>query len=168
MPYCQLFYHLVWSTKNRQPLLTPKLEPIVHNFLRTKAVGLGAIVFALNGMEDHVHLVVTIPPKIAVARFIGQVKAVASTKFNKSQLDVPPLFWQAEYGAFSFDAKRLPSYIAYVNQQKGHHAQGSIIPILERASNGSPQIIRDMVTIYAVEDADWRQELEIVMLANSN
>lgn len=101
MPYCQLFYHLVWSTKNRQPILTPDAEPIVHNFLRAKAIGLGATVFALNGIEDHVHLVVSIPPKIAVSKFVGQVKAVAATKFNKSTLGNHPLFWQNEYAAFS-------------------------------------------------------------------
>jgi REP element-mobilizing transposase RayT len=141
MPYCQLFYHLVWSTKNRQPLLIPAVEPVIHNYLRTKAIGLGATVFALNGITDHVHSVVSIPSKLAVAKFIGQIKAVASTKFNKSQPGNQPFFWQDEYGAFSFDAKRLPNYVAYVNRQKEHHAQGTIIPILERTTNGSPKII---------------------------
>lgn len=160
MPYCQLFYHLVWSTKDRQPLLTPKVEPVIHDFLRAKAIGLGGTMFALNGIEDHVHLVVSIPPKIAVSRFIGQIKAVASTKFNKSQPDDPPFFWQNEYGAFSFDAKRLPNFIAYVERQKEHHARGNIIPVLERMTNGFPKLIRDETTIYTVENADWRAELE--------
>lgn len=154
MPYWQLFYHVIWSTKNRLPLLTPKVEPVIHNFLRTKAIGLGATVFALNGIEDHIHLVVSIPPKIAVARFIGQIKAVASTKFNKSDFDSPPFYWQDEYGVFSFDAKRLPNYIAYVDRQKQHHAQGTTIPILERMTNGSPKIIREEAIAYEVDDVD--------------
>ena len=149
MPYCQLFYHMVWATKNRLPLLTPKVEPIIHNFLRAKAIGLGATVFALNGIEDHVHLVASIPPKIAVAKFIGQIKAVASTKFNQAELERPPFFWQEEYGAFSFDAKRLPNYIAYVERQKEHHAQGTTIPVLERTTDGIPKIIQEATAIYA-------------------
>jgi putative transposase len=160
MPYCQLFYHLVWSTKNRHPFLTPEVEPVIHDFLRAKAIGLGATLFALNGIEDHVHLVVSIPPKIAVAKFIGQIKAVASTKFNKPRPDGPPFFWQREYGAFSFDARRLPNYIAYVERQKEHHAQGTTIPILERTADGFPKLIRDETTLYVVEDAAWRRELE--------
>jgi putative transposase len=160
MPYYQLFYHLVWSTKSRQPLLTPEVELVIHNYLRTKAIGLGATVFALNGVEDHVHVVASIPPKIAVSTFVGQIKAVASTKFNKSQISQPPFFWQEEYGAFSFDAKRLPNFIAYVNRQKEHHRQGTIIPILERTNNGGPKIIRDATITYGMEDADWRAELE--------
>ena len=160
MPYCQLYYHLVWSTKYRQPLLTPDIEPIIHEYLRTKAIGLGATVFAVNGVEDHVHVVASIPPKIPVSKFIRQIKAVASTKFNKSRPDRPPFFWQEEYGAFTFDAKRLPNYVTYVNRQKEHHAQGTTIPILERTANGVPKIVREEIVGYAVEDAQWRREME--------
>ncbi len=160
MPYCQLFYHLIWSTKNRLPLLTAQVEPVVHDFLRAKAIGLGATVFALNGTADHVHAVVSIPPKIAVARFVGQIKAVASTKFNQSVPDGPLFFWQEEYGAFSFDAKRLPNYVAYVNNQKDHHAQNTLIPVLERTADDFPQLIGETAGFYAIESDSWRRELE--------
>jgi REP element-mobilizing transposase RayT len=160
MPYCQLFYHLVWSIKQRHPLLTSEVEPVIYGYLRSKAVGLGAVLFALNRAADHVHRVVSIPPKIAVATFVGQVKAVASTKFNKAGSDHPPFFWQEEYGAFSFDAKRLPNYIAYVNRQKEHHARGTIIPVLERMDDNTPKIIYEPTSFYEVEETDWRQELE--------
>ncbi len=160
MPFCQLFYHLVWGTKNRHPLLTPKVEPVIHDFLRTKATGLGATVFAVNGVEDHVHVVASIPAKIAVAKFIGQIKGVASTKFNKSGLGEQPFFWQEEYGAFSFDAKRLPNYVAYVKRQKEHHAQGTTIPILERTTDGMPKLIREKAVFYEIEDDEWRREFE--------
>ncbi len=160
MPYCQLFYHLVWSTKNRLPLLSAQVEPVIHGFLRTKAIGLEATVFALNGTVDHVHVVVSIPPKIAVARFVGQIKAVASTRFNQSAPDGPPFFWQEEYGAFSFDAKRLPNYVAYVNNQKEHHAQNTFIPVLERTVDDFPKLIGDAAGFYAIESDSWRRELE--------
>src|SRR6266853_349507 len=127
MPYWQLFYHITWATKNRAPLLTPEAEPLIYEFLKKKAIGLEGTGFALNGTTDHIHLIVAIPPKIAVATFIGQVKAVASTKFNKLSNIPHPLLWQDEYSAFSFDNKRLPNHIAYVDRQKEHHAQGTII-----------------------------------------
>jgi putative transposase len=82
MPYWQLFYHIVWSTKNREPLLTPEAEPIIYGFLRNKALGLEANVYALNGYLDHTHLVASIPPKIAISKFVGQIKAVASVKYQ--------------------------------------------------------------------------------------
>jgi putative transposase len=159
MPYWQLFYHIVWSTKNREPLLTPDIEPVIHGFLRSKAIGLEAVVFALNGTVDHVHMVAAIPPRIAIARFIGQIKAVASTRFNKSgRAEV--FFWQEEYGVFSFDGKRLPNYIAYVERQKEHHTQHTTIPILERAEGEAVGLLRESVTPYALNNDEWRCEFE--------
>ena len=160
MPYWQLFYHCIWSTKNREPYLTSSVEPIIYGFLRGKAIGLGATVFALNGVEDHVHMVVAIPPKIAVAKFIGQVKAVASTRFNKSHPNSTPFFWQKEYGVFSFDARRLPNVIAYVERQKEHHASKTTIPILEREKGDAIKIFREPTASYILEENEWRHELE--------
>ncbi|MBX3011215.1 MAG: IS200/IS605 family transposase [Caldilineaceae bacterium] len=94
MPYCQLSYHLVWSTKQREPRITPEIEPVIYNLLHTKAVGLEGIVFALNGSADHVHMVVAIPPKIAVATCIGQIKGVTSAKFNQSYPSETPFYGQ--------------------------------------------------------------------------
>ncbi len=161
MPYWRLFYHLVWTTKNRQPLLTPDLEPMVYGLLRSKAAGLEAIVLALNGVADHVHMVVSVPPKVSLATFIGQVKGVASARVNQSGQCAVPFYWQEEYGAFSFDGKRLPNYVAYVNNQKQHHRAGTTIPVLERVEEGAPPIvIREANVMYEVEDQLWRQELE--------
>ncbi len=161
MPYSQLFYHIVWTTKNREPLLTPKVEPVIYGFLRSKAIGLGATLFALNGTADHVHMVASIPPKIAVATFIGQVKGVASTKFNKSGLSETPFFWQEEYGVFSFDGKRLPNYIAYVENQKKHHAENNILRILERSDDGIVQMVRESQAQYVTRADDWWREMQV-------
>ena len=159
MPYWQLFYHLVWSTKNRRPLLTPEIEPVIYGYLRAKATGLEATVFALNGVEDHVHMVVSIPPKVAVAKFIGQIKAVASTRYNQSGIGEATFAWQEEYGVFSFDGKRLPNYIAYVERQKEHHANDTTIPILERMKDGSVRLVRETSPVYLTEHDVWQQEL---------
>ncbi|HEX7183049.1 MAG TPA: IS200/IS605 family transposase [Thermoanaerobaculia bacterium] len=132
MPYWRLFYHAIWATRHRERLLSSDLEPVMHGLLRAKAIGLGATVFALNGMEDHVHLVVSVPPKLAVAGFVGKVKAATSARFNKMGLMDRPFFWQEEYAVLSFDEKRLPPYVAYVENQKAHHARSALIPVLER------------------------------------
>ncbi len=158
MPYWQLYYHIVWGTKNRESLLTQQVEPYIHEYLRDKALNLEATVYALNGYLDHVHMVVSIPPKISVAKFIGQVKAVASVRFNQSGAQSSPFYWQEEYGVFSFDRKRLPNFIGYVERQKEHHLGGTIIPILERDEQG--QAVKEEVAIYmGVENNDWIQEL---------
>ena len=133
MPYWELFYHVVWCTRNREPLLVAEVEPAIYGYLRAKAHELGATVYALNGTDDHVHMVVAVPPRIAVATFVGQVKALASNRFNKTG---PGNFgWQAEYGVFSFHRKQLRTVVAYVDKQKEHHAQGTTLAPMERVDD---------------------------------
>jgi putative transposase len=153
VPYWQLFYHFVWATKGREPLLTAEVESFIYNALRTKAAGLGAVVFALNGIADHTHLVASVPPSLALAKFVGQIKAVASVKFNQSGLSKTHFAWQEEYAAFSFDGKRLPYYVAYVEKQKEHHAAGTVFPVLERLGDGGVRMVREDMLPYGSDDA---------------
>ncbi len=161
MPYCQLYYHFVWTTKLRRPLLTPKIEPIIYHYLRTKAVELGGLVYALNGVADHVHLVSTVPPKLAVATFIGQIKGASSTRFNKEHPAEDVFSWQREYGVFTFDKKRLPYLVRYANRQKEHHANRATIPILERTDDDNCQTaVHEDVVQYLADEQTWWQEMQ--------
>jgi REP element-mobilizing transposase RayT len=162
MPYWQLFYHIVWATKDREPILSPDIELIIFDYLRAKAIGLDAVVFALDGWRDHVHMVAAIPPSIAVAKFIGQVKAVATTKFNKSGHPNAPIYWQSEYAVFSFGKRRLPNYVDYVERQKEHHTKKSLIPILERTKGEGVKLIRETSEVYMINQSEWRRELEML------
>jgi putative transposase len=160
MAYWRLFYHLVWATHKRMPLISPEHEPIIHDFLKVKAVGLDATVFAINGMADHVHCVVSIPPSIAVANFVGQIKGITSAKFNTQfAMSDPKFAWQESYGAFSVDGKRLPHIIEYVQNQKQHHASHYLIPILERTDKSPVQLLRESATGYLTGKDTWWQEM---------
>jgi len=162
MPYHQLFYHVVWSTKHREPILKDQIETIIHKYLRNKSLTLEATIFALNGYLDHVHLVVTIPPKIAVAKFIGQIKAVASFRLNKEHPEYATFSWQDEYAVFSFDRKRLKDHVDYVERQKEHHQERTIIPILETVPDQPGHIIKEPKEEYIAED--WEEQLSRLSL----
>jgi putative transposase len=140
MPFWQLFYHIVTATKNREPILTDFTEPLIVRFIRFKAKEIGVETLAINGFEDHLHIVAAIPPKIAVADFVGKIKAFSSHQFNLACPQYTPFYWQSAYGVFSFDKKRLPNCIAYVERQKEHHSQGTLIPPLERDSETDHRI----------------------------
>ena len=168
MPYWQLFYHFVWGTKKRDLLVTADVEPMVYELLRNKAVGLGATVMALNGLPDHCHLVAAVPPSIALSEFIGQVKGVASAKFNQARLRDLPLYWQEEYGVFSFHHKVLPNFVAYVEKQKQHHADGRLLNVLERTDDRGIRLIRESASTYAAADEDWWREMVQLDLATND
>lgn len=91
------------------------------------------------------------------------MKGVCSAAVNSHKLTEEQFYWQDEYGTFSFDGKRLPNYIAYVQNQKQHHASGTIIPVLERVSEDD-YTFREEEAIYAVEDPEWRAELEALSI----
>lgn len=143
MPYWQLLYHIVWATKNREPVLTPEIEQIINRIVRKKAISLGAVVFAMDGGLEHRHVISSCPPKISIAQYIGQLKGVSTAQFNQSGHPGAPIYWQDEYAVFSIDRRSLPKYIEYVERQKEHHSNDTTIPILELISGEGGQLIQE-------------------------
>ena len=132
MPYWQLYYHFTWSTKDRLPLITPEIEGRLYAVIVSKVNEFDAVVFAIGGMEEHVHMVVTIPPKVSLSTFIGQVKG-ASSHFVNHEFDLPHYFrWQNEYGVISFAKRSLPDVVRYVKNQKEIHRKRQLIADFER------------------------------------
>lgn len=132
MPYWKLYYHFVWGTKNRIPLIDSVLEPELYRAIAAKAQKLGGFVHAIGGIEDHVHLAVSIPPKVAPAKFIGDVKGNSSHFVNYVIKPDLEFRWQAEYGVVSFGERNLSSVGRYIHNQKQHHADGTLMAALER------------------------------------
>ncbi len=133
MAYYRLFYHIVWATKDRLPLITAHNQALIHGAISTKVAGLGGIVHALNSMPDHVHLVATVPPKLALATVIGQIKGVSSYLASRVGGSETPFAWQAEYGVVTIGERSLPTVIRYVRRQQQHHAANTLLPALEQA-----------------------------------
>jgi REP element-mobilizing transposase RayT len=154
MPLCQLYYHIVWTTKGRRPLITRDVEATIHGLVRRKAIGLGAKVYALNGIDEHLHFVGSVPPRIAVATFIGQVKGASSAQFNKGKYTLEPLDWHDGYGVFTFSGKDLQRVIDYVVNQKRHHAENRLIPLLETIGDEPGFGTREPSPIYLTGDTD--------------
>ncbi len=132
MPYWQLYYHLVWATRNRDPLITAGLEPELHTYLRGKGIALDGIVHAVGGVADHVHLVVSIPPRVAVADFIGQLKGSSAHWVNHAAGYPGRFGWQEGYGAFSFSKRSLAAVVRYAVEQRQRHERGKLLPEMER------------------------------------
>ena len=68
MSFWRTYYHLVWATHERRPLIDRKLEPPLFSYLEKKAGEFNVIIYAVNGDEDHIHLVVAIPPALCGCR----------------------------------------------------------------------------------------------------
>ena len=130
--YTQLFYHLIWGTHGREPLIEEALEPDVYRQIRHKCEELRIQVHALNGMPDHVHLVCTIPASLAVSEAVRSVKGGSSHFINHLLPSEQPFRWQEGYGTLTFSKRDLPRIVAYVDGQKQHHALGQLSKEMER------------------------------------
>jgi len=130
MPYWRLFYHIVWGTKNRLPLIELAWEADLHSYIWGKATALECIPHAINGMSDHLHVAISIPPKLSVATTIGRLKGASSHWVSERFAD-GDFAWQAEYGVLSFSEKSLSTIVEYVKNQKKHHAEGMVIEAME-------------------------------------
>ncbi len=136
MPYFRLFYHFVWSTKDRLPLIEGATRTLIYRAIPAKVVELGGILHALGGIEDHIHLVTTLPPKVAPAAAIGQIKGSTSHLITHRSTGVgaAPFAWQTEYGVLSLSERHLPLVVAYVREQAQRHGANRLNPALERCS----------------------------------
>jgi REP element-mobilizing transposase RayT len=129
MPYWRLYYHFVWTTKCRLPLITPEAEEVLLGYLIGKADDMKVIVHAVGGVQDHVHLAASVPPSVALSDFVARLKGSSSHRLNETLEDA--FAWQKGYGVVSFGEKQLPWVVEYVKTQKEHHAERTAVGKLE-------------------------------------
>jgi len=132
MTYWRLHYHVIWSTKDRQPCLTPNLENVFYGVIYGKAKELDLKIHAAGNVEDHGHIVLSIPPKIAVADCVRHLKGASAYSINHMDESDGQFKWQAGYGALTVGESELERVMKYAARQKEHHKERTIIDIYER------------------------------------
>ncbi len=132
MALWRLYYHLIWGTKDRQMLIDSRREARLYPYIISKADSINCIIHAINGTEDHIHIIASIPPKLSIAEFVKRVKGSSSHYLNQNFSAPPKFLWQEGYGVFSLGGKQLDTAIAYVQNQKIYHQQDTTISMLER------------------------------------
>jgi len=132
MSYWQLHYHLIWSTFEREPSITIEREKVFYGVLYKKAQELDIKIHAAGNVEDHVHLVLSIPPALAVADCIRHIKGASAYAINRMDGSDGKFKWQEGYGALSLGERSLPKVIAYVARQKEHHSQNRTSLVYEK------------------------------------
>jgi len=146
MALWRIYYHFVWATKERRDLIGPEMEPDLYGYIIGKGVALGAIMHAIGGTSNHIHVVSSVPPTLAVADFVKGIKGSSAHHINHGLVRYPLTFgWQGGYGVFSLGRKQLDDAVSYVLRQKEHHAQGTVIAALEEQSqdDDGPDVWQD-------------------------
>lgn len=119
------YSHLVFSTKNREPLITVDLESRLYEYLGGIVRDQGARLLEIGGMPDHLHLILRDSKSVTDIQFVKELKGGSSRWANESG-ELPGKFaWQAGYGWFSVGPPGLEAARTYVRSQKEHHERES-------------------------------------------
>jgi REP element-mobilizing transposase RayT len=114
-------------------LITPAVERRLYRSIAAEAIKLGCYVLALNGVADHVHLLVMMPSTVTIAELLKQVKGVSSNFANDHLFPNRRFKWEGGYGAFSVSRWDVDKIMGYVRKQKSHHGQNDLWPDYEES-----------------------------------
>jgi putative transposase len=119
--YTNLLYHVIFSTKDRRPLITPDYEVRLYDYIGGTLRRTGGISLQLNGTEDHVHLLAKLRPDRALSDVVRDLKANASGWLHDVFPTLEDFCWQRGYGAFTVSASHVERVCKYIARQKEHH-----------------------------------------------
>jgi putative transposase len=123
--FTNLIYHIVFSTKDRKPLITDAHQSRLYEYISGTIRGLNGISLAINGTEDHVHLLAKLRPDRALSDVLRDLKANASGWMHDVFPDMKDFSWQRGYGAFTVSRSNVEKVQDYIARQKEHHQKKS-------------------------------------------
>ena len=119
----RLHIHLVFSTKNRNPVIVDDVRDSLHAYMATVLRNLGCVPILINSVEDHIHLLFDLARTVSISQAVENVKK-ASSKWIKTQGPGFAHFaWQSGYGAFAVSESNVEAVREYIANQREHHRQ---------------------------------------------
>ncbi len=119
--FSQIYIHIVFAVKNRNSLIKPLWEEELYKYITGIVQNKGQKILAINGMPDHIHILIGMRPTCCLSDLVREVKK-SSNEFIKEKKFTPFKFqWQEGFGAFSYSHSSLDNVIGYINRQKAHH-----------------------------------------------
>lgn len=111
-------FHIVFSTKHREPLISPETQPILWKYLAGIARNHAMVVLGVGGTDNHAHILVSLPPDTSLASAVRDLKSNSSRWMRQTDREFA---WQEGYGAFSVSVPQLERVKHYIANQQAHH-----------------------------------------------
>ena len=118
--HLSLFYHIVFSTKDRRPSIAPAWRERLHHYLGAVLKNLDGIPQGVGGIADHVHMLIGLRANHCLANVVRDIKA-NSSRWVHDEIGASRFSWQEGYGAFTVSAQLTPQVREYIAQQEEHH-----------------------------------------------
>jgi putative transposase len=134
--FTNLLYHIVFSTKQREPLITEDFREELYKYIGGIIRAEGGILIEIGGIEDHIHLLAKIKPSVSISEMLNKIKANSSKWINENDKAPRRFQWQEGYAAFTVSESQAPHVREYIRNQEEHHQKTSFqeefIAILEK------------------------------------
>jgi putative transposase len=121
MPYTKVLIHFIWSTKNRERLITKELKPLLLNHIKENSLKKGIHIDCLNCVEDHIHLLISLGTEQTISKLAMLIKGESSFWINKQNIIKQKFEWQNEYIALSVSNSAIDKVRKYIANQEEHH-----------------------------------------------
>lgn len=120
--YLRLHLHLIWATKYRRPFLSRQVRARLFPYMAATITGQRGQVKAIGGWLEHVHIYAELPSYMAIGQLINLVKS-RSTRWLRTECQLPRFGWQRGYAAFSVDPRHPHALLRYIRNQEPHHSK---------------------------------------------
>ncbi len=121
MPYVRIWIHLIWTTKNREPLLQDNFRSIVFAHIAENAGKKDIYLDCIDGTDNHVHTMISLGSDQTIAKVAQLVKGESSFWVNQQKLLKVKFEWQDEYIAVSVSESMVDTVRKYIRNQVEHH-----------------------------------------------
>ncbi len=121
--YTQIYLHLIFSVKYRTNLIRSEWEQNLYNYIVSILQDRSHTAIALNGTEDHIHILIGFTPNDKIPDLVKTIKQNSSIWVKKHNYCNDKFGWQEGYGCFSYSKSQIDTVVKYIRQQKEHHRE---------------------------------------------
>ncbi len=123
--FSQIYIQTVFAVNGRLSLIRPEFKEELYKYMTGIVRNNAQKLISINGMSDHVHILIGLKPAMALADLVRDIKADSSDFINRKKWIRGRFSWQEGYGAFSHGHSRLDTIIRYIQNQEQHHRRRS-------------------------------------------
>lgn len=123
--FSQIYIQVVFAVRGRNSLIAQSWEEELYKYITGIITNKGQKLIAINGMPDHIHLLIGMKPSCCLSDLVREIKKASNSFINEKKFSKFKFEWQEGYGAFSYSHSSLNDVIAYIQNQKEHHKKKS-------------------------------------------
>ena len=123
--YTQIYIQTVFTVQNKLSLIELEWQEELYKYITGIITNEGQKLLAINGMQDHIHILIGLKPTVALSNVVRDIKANSSKFINEQRFIAGKFEWQQGFGAFSYSHSQIPVIAKYIENQEEHHKRQS-------------------------------------------